>query len=61
MTLGTAAASVAGATKGWSRKFDDPIALPNGKLVTLKDAVEHLSKTILSFQSKPQPERVMTW
>jgi hypothetical protein len=32
---------------GWHRKFDDPIVLPDGKkLRTLKDAIEHLSKTI---------------
>jgi hypothetical protein len=32
---------------GWHREFDDPILLPNGKkLSTLKDAIEHLSKTI---------------
>jgi hypothetical protein len=31
---------------GWYRKFDDPILLANGKkLPTLKDAIEHLSKT----------------
>jgi hypothetical protein len=31
---------------GWHRKFDDPIVLPGGKkLLTLKDAIEHLSKT----------------
>jgi hypothetical protein len=28
---------------GWSRKFDDPIPLPNGKkLVTLRDAALHI-------------------
>jgi hypothetical protein len=26
--------------KYWSRQFDDPISLPNGKLVTLKDAAD---------------------
>jgi hypothetical protein len=32
---------------GWHREFDDPIVLPNGKkLLTLKDAIEHLSKAI---------------
>lgn len=29
----------------WSRKFDDPIPLPNGrKLVSLKDAADHITK-----------------
>jgi hypothetical protein len=33
---------------GWHRKFDDPRVLADGKkLVTLKDAIEHLSKTTL--------------
>jgi hypothetical protein len=32
-------------TKGWSRKFDEPIPLPNGrKLVTLKDAGEYITR-----------------
>jgi hypothetical protein len=35
------------ATLSWSRRLDDPILLPNGrKLVTLKDAIDHLSKTV---------------
>jgi hypothetical protein len=35
------------ADKGWGRRFDDPILLPSGlKLVTLKDAIDHLSKTV---------------
>ena len=33
--------------KGWSRSFEDPILLPDGsEILTLKDAIEHLSKTI---------------
>jgi hypothetical protein len=33
------------ADKGWSRGFDEPIALPNGKkLLTLKDAIAWLAK-----------------
>jgi hypothetical protein len=29
---------------GWSREFDEPIALPNGrKLVTLQDAAEYIT------------------
>ena len=31
--------------KGWSRKFEDPITLPNGKtLVTLKNAADFIMK-----------------
>ena len=38
---------MAGDANGWSRKFDDPIELPDGKkLVTLKDAIEHLRKAV---------------
>jgi hypothetical protein len=32
----------------WSRKFDEPIPLPNGReLVTLKDAGEYITKLLL--------------
>ncbi len=31
--------------KGWSRKFEDPITLPDGrKLVTLKNAADYIMK-----------------
>jgi hypothetical protein len=31
----------------WSKRFDEPIVLPDGaKLATLRDAVAHLGKTI---------------
>ena len=34
-------------TNGWLRRFDDPIGLPGGKrLVTLRDAIQHLGKTV---------------
>jgi hypothetical protein len=33
------------ADRGWSRRFDEPIVLPNGKkLLTLKDAFAWLHK-----------------
>jgi hypothetical protein len=33
------------ASKGWSRKFDDPVALPSGRqLITLKDAADYIMK-----------------
>jgi hypothetical protein len=33
--------------KGWSCKFEDPISLPNGKvLITLKDAADYIMKLI---------------
>jgi hypothetical protein len=32
------------ADKGWQRKFEDPIPLPNGRqLVTLKDAADYMT------------------
>jgi len=32
------------ADKGWQRKFEDPISLPNGlKLVTLHDAADYIT------------------
>jgi hypothetical protein len=32
---------------GWRKQFDDPIVLPDGKkLVTLRDAVQYLAKTV---------------
>ena len=35
------------AEEGWSRRFDEPIILPNGKkLSTLKDAIAWLAKEI---------------
>jgi hypothetical protein len=35
------------AAKGWTRRFDEPIVLPNGKkLLTLKDAIAWLAKEI---------------
>jgi hypothetical protein len=31
--------------KGWQRRFDEPIPLPNGKpLVTLRDAAHYITK-----------------
>jgi hypothetical protein len=42
------------ATKGWSRRFDEPIKLPDGrKLRTLKEAIAWLAKEI------PQKEHTM--
>ncbi|SHN86731.1 hypothetical protein [Bradyrhizobium erythrophlei] len=33
--------------EGWSCKFEDPISLPNGKvLITLKDAADYIMKLI---------------
>jgi hypothetical protein len=35
------------ASKGWSRRFDEPVELPDGgKLRTLKDAIAWLAKEI---------------
>jgi hypothetical protein len=30
-------------SSGWSREFDEPIALPDGKLVTLRDAANYIT------------------
>jgi len=42
--------------KGWSRRFPDPIALPEGgKLTTLKQAIAYLAKTVpRAEQSMPE-------
>jgi hypothetical protein len=43
------------ADKGWSREFDDPIPLPNGrKLVTLHDAATYI--TALPKKESDLPE-----
>jgi hypothetical protein len=35
------------AQKGWNRRFDDPIALPDGaELKTLREAVAYLASTV---------------
>jgi hypothetical protein len=41
--------------KGWQRRFDDPIPLPDGtgELTTLREAVAYLAKTV------PKAERNM--
>jgi hypothetical protein len=42
---------------GWSRAFDDPIILPNGReLVTLRDAGEYIAALPNATQRKPQWE-----
>jgi len=38
---------MANSTDLWGRQFDDPIVLPGGKqLLTLRDAIKHLAKTV---------------
>ncbi len=40
---------------GWSRKFDEPIPLPNGrKLVRLKDAGEYITKLPKAERTAPE-------
>jgi len=35
------------ASKGWSKRFDEPIALDDGAaLRTLRDAIQYLGKTV---------------
>jgi hypothetical protein len=42
------------ASKGWSRRFDDPIALPGGgELKTLREAIAYLVRTV------PKAEQAM--
>jgi hypothetical protein len=42
-------------TKGWKRKFDDPIVLPDGrKLVTLEDAGNYITKLPKAEHSSPE-------
>jgi hypothetical protein len=42
------------AGRGWDRRFDDPIALPDcGELATLREAVAYLAKTV------PEAEQAM--
>jgi hypothetical protein len=39
----------------WSREFDDPISAPGGKgLVTLRDAIAHLAKTVPKLERNMQ-------
>jgi hypothetical protein len=46
------------ATLSWSRRFDEPILLPNGrKLVTLRDAGEYIAGLPAKDQKAPQWER----
>jgi hypothetical protein len=44
----------------WSRKFDEPIPLPNGrKPVTLKDAGEYITKLLKSEHMAPDWQAAM--
>jgi hypothetical protein len=39
----------------WSRRFDDPVRLPNGKTIaTLKDAAAYIMKLPKSKQQSPE-------
>jgi hypothetical protein len=45
---------------GWSRKFDEPILLPTGrKLVTLKDAGEHITRLSEAEHAAPEWQAAM--
>ena len=47
------------ADRGWQRKFDDPIELPDGtQLNTLREAVAYLAKTVP--KSEPDMPAVTT-
>ena len=44
----------------WSTPFDDPIPLPNGKkLVTLKDAANHITKLPKAEHNAPEWQAAM--
>ena len=44
--------------KGWSRAFDDPIILPNGREVfTLQDAGNYITKLPKATQERPEWQR----
>jgi hypothetical protein len=46
--------------KGWSREFDEPIPLPNGrKLVTLKDAGTYITKLPKAEHMAPEWQAAM--
>jgi hypothetical protein len=48
------------ADRGWSRSFDDPIPLPNGReLVTLKDAADYITKLPKVEHSAPEWQTAM--
>jgi hypothetical protein len=42
------------AVQGWGRPFDDPIKVDGRKLVTLRDAGEHIAR--LPKKEHPAPE-----
>jgi hypothetical protein len=43
------------AERGWQRKFDDPIPLPDGReLVTLRDAATHITALPKTEAALPQ-------
>jgi hypothetical protein len=46
--------------KGWSRPFDDPIPLPEGRqLVTLKDAGTYITKLPKAEHAAPEWQAAM--
>ena len=46
--------------KGWQRRFDEPILLPNGhKLVTLMDAGNYVTKLPKAEQEAPEWQAAM--
>jgi hypothetical protein len=43
------------ADKGWQRKFEDPIPLPDGRqLITLKDAADYIMKLPIKEAALPE-------
>jgi hypothetical protein len=47
-------------TKGWARKFDEPIPLPKGKpLITLRNAALHITKLPKKESNLPEWQAAM--
>jgi len=49
----------AGNLGGWETPFDDPIPLPRGQLVTLKDAGTYITKLPKAEQQAPEWQTAM--
>jgi hypothetical protein len=48
------------ADKGWSRRFEDPVILPDGrKLVTLRDAGDYITKLPKAEHEAPEWQAAM--
>ncbi|GLR87754.1 hypothetical protein [Bradyrhizobium iriomotense] len=46
-------------TKGWGRPSDEPIAVPGGKLVTLRDAGHYIAGLPKAVHDRPEWQAAM--